>query len=115
MGDQLIGIDGTTFILSDREGDINGGVQGLFARDTRYLSRWQLLLAGKKPRLLTSHHVDAYSNMIFLSNGDISELPPNSISVVRRRVVGAGLEEEIEFQNELAVAEARLRLARLRR
>ena len=99
MPEQLIAIDGTTFALSDRDGDISGGVQGLFARDARYLSRWQLLLAGKRPRLLTAHHVDSFSNLCFLSNGEAATLPPNSVSIMRRRVVGDGMEEEFELTN----------------
>src|SRR5437016_870811 len=40
MPDYLTAIDGTSFILSDRLGNITGGVHGLYVRDCRYVSRW---------------------------------------------------------------------------
>ena len=101
MPDQLIAIDGTNFILSDRQGDINQGVDGVYVRDTRYVSRWQLRLGGRKPDLLTSHHVDPFSNLAFLKNADDADLPPHSVSLLRRRVVGTGLDEEFELSNHL--------------
>ena len=99
MPDHLTAIDGTSFILSDRSGNITGGVHGLYVRDCRYISRWELRLGGVRPKLLSSHHVDFFSNLIFLANGDASGLAPNSISLLRRRVVGNGMEEEWEVTN----------------
>jgi len=80
-------------------GNITGGVHGLYVRDCRYISQWELRLGGHRPKLLSSHHVDFFSNLCFLANGDASGLPPNSISLVRRRVVGNGMEEEWELTN----------------
>jgi glycogen debranching enzyme len=99
MPDNLTAIDGTSFILSDRSGNITGGIHGLYVRDCRYLSQWELRLGGHRPKLLSSHHVDFFSNLCFLANGDASGLPPNSISLLRRRVVGNGMEEEWELTN----------------
>ena len=97
----LLAVDGTTFLLTNRAGDIVGGTHGLFVRDARYISRWRLLLDGRPPVLLTSHHVDPYSGLVFLMNGSEGTLPPNSVSVLRSRVVGAGMEERIELHNHL--------------
>ncbi|MHB8510353.1 MAG: glycogen debranching N-terminal domain-containing protein, partial [Candidatus Dormibacteria bacterium] len=99
MPDQLIAINGRTFVIADRSGDISGVVHGLFVRDARYLSTWVLSVAGKRPRLLTSHHVDPYSSLCFLGNADASTLPPNSVSILRSRVVGQGMEEQWELTN----------------
>lgn len=101
MPDLLLAIDGTSFVLSDRAGNIGAGTQGLFVRDTRYLSRWRLTVDGRPPSLLTSHHVDPYSSLVFLMNGEGGTLPPNAVSVIRRRVVGSGMEEEIELESHL--------------
>jgi glycogen debranching enzyme len=97
----LLAIDGTSFVISDRAGNIGAGTQGLFVRDTRYLSRWRLTVDGRPPSLLTSHHVDPYSSLVFLMNGEGGSLPPNAVSVIRRRVVGGGMEEEIELESHL--------------
>ncbi|MEA2645525.1 MAG: hypothetical protein QOE92_608 [Chloroflexota bacterium] len=97
----LIAVDGTSFILANRAGDISGGRLGLFVRDTRYLSTWRLLVDGRLPNLLTSHHVDHYSSLVFLMNADSGSLPPNAVSISRRRVVGAGMEEKVEISSHL--------------
>ena len=111
MPDFLLAIDGTSFVLSDRAGNIGAGTQGLFVRDTRYLSRWRLTVDGRPPSLLTSHHVDPYSSLVFLMNGEGGTLPPNAVSVIRRRVVGGGMEEEIELESHLDIdAEFDMRL-----
>lgn len=101
MPESLLAVDGTSFLLTDRSGDIVGGTDGLFVRDARYLSRWRLLLDGQPPVLLTSHHVDPYSGLVFMMNGTGGKLPPNAVSVRRTRVVGAGMEERIELRNHL--------------
>ena len=101
MPDVLMAIDGTSFVLSDRRGDVTGGTLGLFVRDARYLSRWRLQVDGVAPLLLTSHHVDPYSSLVFLMNGDGGTLPPNAVSIIRRRVVGGGMEEEIELESHV--------------
>ncbi|HEY8740302.1 MAG TPA: glycogen debranching N-terminal domain-containing protein [Candidatus Dormibacteraeota bacterium] len=101
MPESLVAIDGTSFVISERSGDISGGTQGLYVRDARYLSSWRLLVDGLRPSLLTAHHVDPYSTLVFLMNSAGGTLPPNAVSVIRRRVVGAGMEEEIELQSHL--------------
>jgi glycogen debranching enzyme len=101
MPDSLLAVDGTSFLLSNRSGDLTGGTHGLFVRDARYLSRWRLLIDGMPPTLLTSHHVEPYSGLIFMMNAEGGSLPPNSISVIRRRVVGGGMQEQVELQNHL--------------
>jgi glycogen debranching enzyme len=48
---------GDTFAVFDRNGDIRalpGGAEGIYHRDTRYLSRLELLVAGSVPILLSS-------------------------------------------------------------
>src|SRR5437870_1976698 len=101
MSDELFAVDGTSFVLSRRSGDIEDGTDGLFVRDARYLSRWLLTLNGKRPGLLTSHHVDHYSSLCFLANAGTDDLPPKALTIVRRRVVGGGLEEELELVSHL--------------
>src|SRR5258708_14905906 len=87
MPDQLTAIDGTSFVLSDRAGNMTGGVHGLYVRDCRYISKWELRLGGVRLKLLSSHHVALFSNLVFPANGDASGLAPNSISGQRRRAV----------------------------
>src|SRR5690348_2322417 len=44
--------DANIFLLSDALGDIQGSDDGLFANDTRMLSRFELVVAGRRPSLL---------------------------------------------------------------
>src|SRR5918912_455793 len=101
MPDQLFAVDGTTFVLSQRNGDIDGISDGLWVRDARYLSRWVLTVGSERLRVLTSHHVDHYSSLCVLTNAHSADLPAGALTVVRRRVVGGQMEEEVEFRSHL--------------
>src|SRR5262249_6887631 len=49
-------LDGNTFVVSDTRGDIDAtpiDTMGLFAYDTRYLSKWILTIDGVRPQVLT--------------------------------------------------------------
>ena len=47
-------LEGSTFCISDDRGDIGGETGGLFAQDTRRLSRFVLTINGQRPLLLSS-------------------------------------------------------------
>ena len=61
-------LDGSTFVVSDDIGDVGLGAEGVFADDTRMLSRCRLLLDGESPLLLTSRAVDYFSATHYLRN-----------------------------------------------
>src|SRR5215831_3596103 len=46
--------EGDTFLLANALGDVHGGADGLFMRDTRLLSRFELTVADRTPSLLGS-------------------------------------------------------------
>lgn len=75
-------LDGNTFAVFDRYGDIQPvgfGQQGLFCRDTRYLSRLELQIAGQRPLLLSSAvREDNLLLVIDLTNPDL-ELPSGQV------------------------------------
>ena len=54
-------LEGDTFCLSDAVGDITDNTHGLFANDTRMLSRLRLLVDGASPLLLTSRAVEYFT------------------------------------------------------
>jgi glycogen debranching enzyme len=95
-------LDGSTFVVSDRHGDIDARpdqAQGFFFRDTRHLSRWRLTLNGVVPDVLSTDNLEYYFAQYFLApaTGTIYENP--YVSVIRRRWVGDGLVEKIEVLN----------------
>ncbi len=55
-------VEGGTFSLSDRLGDIEPGKpQGLFFRDARVISRWELMIDGKRPEPLSVLSPEAFA------------------------------------------------------
>ncbi len=103
-GDTVSILDGSTFVVSDRRGDIQASDQphGLFFRDTRFLSLWRLTLDGAPLEVLSTDDVDYFANQFFLypATGTIYRNP--YLSVIRQRSVGDGLHEDIVVLNHSA-------------
>jgi glycogen debranching enzyme len=93
-------LEGSTFCICDALGDIDGETQGLFADDTRFLSRLCLTVNGAKPLLLSSGVVEYFSAAFFLRNPLAGGLPQDSVSIVRHRFVGEGMQDHILVQNQ---------------
>ena len=82
-------LDGSTFVVSDDIGDVGLGAEGMFADDTRMLSRCRLLLDGESPLLLTSRAVDYFSATHYLRNAPTPRIPADTVSIGRERFVGS--------------------------
>ena len=93
-------LDGSTFCISDDIGDIAGETAGLFASDTRFLSRLVLRVDGAAPLLLSSGRVEHFAAAFFTRNRTGGRLPHDAVSVARERFVGSGLQERIAVRNE---------------
>jgi glycogen debranching enzyme len=72
---------------------------GLFADDTRFLSRWILTVNDARPLPLSSGKVDYYSATFFLRNPLAGDLGYDEVSIKRDRFVGDGMQEHIVVQN----------------
>jgi glycogen debranching enzyme len=107
-------LDGSTFVVSDRAGDVDATPDqphGLFFQDTRHLSRWRLTVAGAAPTVLSTDDVDYFAAQFFLypPTGTIYKNP--YLSIVRKRFVGDGFHEDITVLNhDGEPAELELRL-----
>jgi glycogen debranching enzyme len=93
-------LEGSTFCICDERGDIDGETQGLFADDTRFLSRLRLTVNGAKPLLLSYGKVEYFSAAFYLRNPLAGGLPPDSISITRHRFVGEGMQDRVVVQNQ---------------
>src|SRR5215470_12912853 len=93
-------LEGSTFCICDERGDITGETQGLFAEDTRFLSRLCLTINGAAPLLLSSGKVEYFSAAFFLRNPIAGGLPQDSLSIVRHRFVGDGMQDRVTVQNQ---------------
>ncbi len=95
-------LEGSTFVVSDMRGDIglrHDELSGLFYRDMRHLSRWQIRLNGRELDVLSADTLDYDEAVFFLiePTGTIYRNP--TLSMVRHRHVGDGMQEQLELTN----------------
>jgi glycogen debranching enzyme len=93
-------LEGSMFCICDERGDMDGETQGLFAEDTRFLSRLRLTVNGAKPLLLSSGVVEYFSAAFYLRNPPAGGLPHDTVSITRHRFVGEGMQDLIVVQNQ---------------
>jgi glycogen debranching enzyme len=101
-GDILSILDGNTFVVSDRAGDMDATPtenHGLFLNDTRFLSRWVLTIDGIRPRLLTVDDQNYFQVQCFLALTTGTVYVDSQLSVLRRRTVTNGFKEELFLEN----------------
>ncbi|TMB86536.1 MAG: hypothetical protein E6J45_13740 [Chloroflexi bacterium] len=95
-------LEGNNFLVADDRGDVLTGSDGLYYNDTRYLSRWRLLLNGERPQLLSSGTVDYYSAAVYMQNVATPALPAGAVSLIRELFVGeGGMQNSIHIENHL--------------
>ncbi len=98
-GDLVTLVEGSTFCLSDRAGDIKGGTQGLFFLEARLLSRFVLLLDGDLSQCLAVAQDAAYAAAFVTRGKPANGAADSDLLVLRRRYVGQGLREDLELRN----------------
>jgi glycogen debranching enzyme len=93
-------IDGTTFCVSARTGDMTpGGPSGLYFRDTRVLSRWQLTLDGHGVEILSVRPAQAFAARFIARRPPAGGRADSTLLVVRERLLGDGLREAVTVEN----------------
>lgn len=95
---------GHTFLVSEFDGSIaNASDQGLYCRDTRYVSHYQLYINGKPWTLLNSGAHAYYASRVYLVNPEVNTelgvLAPAVLGLVVNRVVSAGFHEHFDIRN----------------
>jgi glycogen debranching enzyme len=96
--------NGHTFLVSELDGSItHASDQGLYARDTRYLSGYQLYLNGKSWTLLNSGAIAFYASQTHLVNPRVvteeGVLAPATVSLLLSRALSQGLHEDLDIHN----------------
>nr|MDA8322193.1 amylo-alpha-1,6-glucosidase [Actinomycetota bacterium] len=102
MSDLVQILEGNTFVVSDSRGDIEASrtdPTGLFSADTRFLSTWVLSVNGERLTALSTDDLQYYEARFFLVPGTGTVYVDAKLSVIRRRVVGAGFTEELSILN----------------
>src|SRR5260370_31583466 len=98
-------LEGNTFVVSDFGGDMDASAtetKGLFAFDTRSLSRWLLTLDGKTPNVLSTDDLAYFSAQFFLVPGTGTVYVDADLSIIRTREVGDGFHESLRILNHKA-------------
>ncbi|HXF37562.1 MAG TPA: amylo-alpha-1,6-glucosidase [Actinomycetota bacterium] len=99
--------EGDTFLYCDLEGNLDHGGDyglGLYARDTRFLSRFHMQLSGRDPVLLSSSAERGYMAHVDLTNPDLFEgdavaVPQQTLNIRRVRAIEGRLYERVRVKN----------------
>ncbi|WP_274529404.1 amylo-alpha-1,6-glucosidase [Micromonospora cabrerizensis] len=95
-------IDGNTFMVSDASGDVESSPAtpvGLFAADTRFLSRWMLFVNGECMTALSVDDSQYYEVTFFVVPGAAVDYVEADLSAIRRRRIGPDLTESLTIFN----------------
>src|SRR6478672_10577906 len=103
MAEHLIQIlHGNTFVVSDAQGDIQASAtdpSGLFALDTRFLSRWVLTVDGERLTALSTDDLHYFETRFFLVPGSGTVYVDAKTTVIRQRAVTDGFREQLTVLN----------------
>jgi glycogen debranching enzyme len=79
------------------------GNDGFFARDTRFISGYELRINGRRPVLLNSSPIEHFSSRYELTNDVLLDIggpiPASSLSIRIDRTVGGGVHEDLDIVN----------------
>jgi glycogen debranching enzyme len=102
VSDSVSILEGNTFVVSDRRGDLVGSpseAHGLFHQDTRFLSHWRLTVDGQSLNILSTDDLAYYACQFFLVPGTGTIYVDADLSIQRRRSVGDGFHEDLTIIN----------------
>jgi glycogen debranching enzyme len=93
-------VEGSSFCISSRSGEIDPAhPQGLFFRDTRFVSELKLTLNETAPEPLAATTTDPFSAVFVLRGHPSRGRADSHLVVFRRRYIGRGMREDLEIEN----------------
>src|SRR5262249_7230149 len=93
-------VEGSAFCISNRSGEIDPArPQGLFFRDTRFVSELRCTLNGLTPEPLAATAPDPFSGVFLLRRHPSRGHGDSHLVLFRRRYVGRGMREDFELEN----------------
>ena len=93
-------VEGSSFCISSSSGDlVHGTPQGLFFRDTRFLSRLQLLINHEPPEALAASIVDPFSAVFVARSHPRPGRADSTLMLSRHRYIGRGMREDVVVRN----------------
>jgi hypothetical protein len=93
-------VEGSAFCISGSSGDIRPEhPEGLFFRDTRFLSRMHVRVNGQAPEPLGADCSDPFSATFVLRDHPRAGRADSHVVLFRERYVGRGMREDFTLQN----------------
>ena len=93
-------VEGSAFCISGRNGDVTPGTsQGLFFRDTRFLSGIDLQVNGHRPETLAAERTSPFSATFVMRSRPVAGRADSHLMVLRYRHVGRGMREDLVIRN----------------
>ena len=93
-------VEGSSFCISGRSGDMApGSPQGLFFRDTRFLSRFELRVNGQAPEPLAASIPEPFSAVMVSRTRPRVGHADSTAVIFRKRYIGRGMREDLEIRN----------------
>ncbi|HEX2040097.1 MAG TPA: glycogen debranching N-terminal domain-containing protein [Acidimicrobiales bacterium] len=93
-------VEGSAFAISGRTGDmVRGSPHGLFFRDTRFLSRFELRVNGQQPEPLAAETTDPFSAVFVSRTRPRPGRADSTLMVFRYRWIGRGMREDLVIRN----------------
>jgi glycogen debranching enzyme len=93
-------VEGAGFCVCGRTGDIDADQpHGLFFRDTRLLSRWQLLIDGLPAEPLATMETEPFATTFVARARPRAGRADSTLLVLRHRYVGDGMREDLVLRN----------------
>ncbi|HET9691087.1 MAG TPA: glycogen debranching N-terminal domain-containing protein [Acidimicrobiales bacterium] len=99
-GERVTLVEGAAFVLSAATGDVTpDSPEGLYFRDSRFLSRWSLEVNGERPEVLATGTPEPYTaTFVGRARARQGQGDP-SLMVLRHRYVGRGMREDLVVRN----------------
>lgn len=93
-------VEGPAFCISGRTGNMHASFpEGLFFRDTRFLSEMELRVNGQVPEPLAASSTDPFSASFVLRDHPLRGRADSHLVIFRHRYVGRGMREDIIVRN----------------
>lgn len=105
VGPPLVTINrGDTFVVSETDGCITANTeQGMYSRDTRHVSNYEIFADGERWILQNSGAVAYYASRTYLTNPrietELGEIEAATLSLVVDRAVSDGVHEDFDIHN----------------
>jgi glycogen debranching enzyme len=92
-------VEGSSFCVCTPSGDLGPGPHGVFFRDTRILSRWDLRVDGEPPEPLSAMTPEPYRATFLGRLPRRTGRSDTNLLVQRERRVGNGMREDVRIRN----------------